>query len=428
MKKYFYSFSIAICLAFVSFVSVSIAQTSIKPQIRDKWAILIGVDKFKDTNMPDFSVAKNNVNDLKAILEDSRFGRFKPDHILTLTDKEANKDNISNAINTWLNNKALPNDLVVVYISSKIAQVNAKGDPFLFAYDTTGSELNTAVDLKNLIYALQQKSKLKYLLCILDTLFETQNKPQSNLESLSDQIKASLWVVDDTYGQLIADAASSPSLFFQYLLEGIKTGGGNLSLSSISQYVESSVVQDSTKKYGKAIHPRFIPYKQNPEINKLAFGANIKTAYASKLAIGHPVDQVAIKRPDLMPSSVNSQKTNQKTITTKSHTDDDDEDDESFGKVDFGDYMAKMKTRIQKCWHPPVSLTSRRLVAVFSILRNGNIVNPTIVEGSGVKDLDQSALTALHEASPLPPLPAHSPKSVDIRYSFDWQMVGNNSN
>jgi TonB family protein len=55
-------------------------------------------------------------------------------------------------------------------------------------------------------------------------------------------------------------------------------------------------------------------------------------------------------------------------------------------------------------------------------MKDGRIVDSHIVEGTGMADIDQTALDALKASSPLDPLPKGSPASVDIKYKFDWQV------
>ncbi|MEZ4536314.1 MAG: hypothetical protein R3D26_15160 [Cyanobacteriota/Melainabacteria group bacterium] len=60
------------------------------------------------------------------------------------------------------------------------------------------------------------------------------------------------------------------------------------------------------------------------------------------------------------------------------------------------------------------------MVAVFDYVY-GQIVNPEIVDCSGVDSVDQFAMNALKTAK-LEPLPKGSPPYVQIRYQFDWKV------
>src|SRR5262249_16182501 len=156
----------------------------------------------------------------------------------------------------------------------------------------------------------------------------------------------------------------------------------------------------------------------NPNAAALSIGlaprnAGNKVSYG----MGHPVDRLALERPDLIPpreggkkivivprhgtnadgtaklpttsAKVSSAATNNRA---QDNDDDDDDDDKPRANVDFGPYMTKMKKDIQKKWHPPKGLESRRIVATFSIARDGRIMNPKLVDGSGLPEADKSAM------------------------------------
>jgi protein TonB len=79
----------------------------------------------------------------------------------------------------------------------------------------------------------------------------------------------------------------------------------------------------------------------------------------------------------------------------------------------FGDrlgwYGKLIQERIGQKWHTEdVDQNLRRaprVVVTFNIARNGAVSNVRIVQSSGVYALDYSVQRAVHEASPLPPLP-----------------------
>jgi colicin import membrane protein len=101
--------------------------------------------------------------------------------------------------------------------------------------------------------------------------------------------------------------------------------------------------------------------------------------------------------------------------------------DESANPVAVDDYVARIKSVISQKWQPPKGLQEHRVVTSFTILKNGLIVDPSVNESSGNAEIDRSALKALKEASPLEPLPAGAPSSIQIRYVFDWHVTGKKS-
>jgi protein TonB len=124
-----------------------------------------------------------------------------------------------------------------------------------------------------------------------------------------------------------------------------------------------------------------------------------------------------MKRPDLLEAARHAPG----PVTAKEDPTDEEDDDEGQA-VDLSSYMSKMKKDIQAKWKPLKGFEERCIVVVFSIQRDGSIVEPEIVQSSGVDEVDRSALDALHAASPVDPLPNGAPKSIRVQYKFDWHV------
>ncbi|MBI1955461.1 MAG: TonB family protein [Acidobacteria bacterium] len=100
------------------------------------------------------------------------------------------------------------------------------------------------------------------------------------------------------------------------------------------------------------------------------------------------------------------------------------------GAGDFGIryswYVTAIRIRISSNWlqgtvDPQVRVAPRVYVA-FQILRDGRIVNAQVTSSSGVPSLDRSALRAVYDSNPMPPLPADYPgSSVAVEFWFDFR-------
>lgn len=75
---------------------------------------------------------------------------------------------------------------------------------------------------------------------------------------------------------------------------------------------------------------------------------------------------------------------------------------------DFDYYLASIRKKISSKWRPPPVLGGKERVVVlhFRIWKNGTVLGPAVETSSGVALLDQSAVRAVADAVPLPPLPA----------------------
>lgn len=96
---------------------------------------------------------------------------------------------------------------------------------------------------------------------------------------------------------------------------------------------------------------------------------------------------------------------------------------------DFGSryswYVNSIRNRISGNWLKstvdPNIHAAPRVYVTFTITRDGRIVNPQITASSGISSLDRSALRAVYDSSPMPPLPGDYPaSSVSVEFWFDF--------
>lgn len=91
-------------------------------------------------------------------------------------------------------------------------------------------------------------------------------------------------------------------------------------------------------------------------------------------------------------------------------------------EVDFSRYMADLQRRIKRNWFPPKEDRSKRVKVIFSIADNGALANLRLEQSSGSAIADQAALTAVRRAAPFANLPPGSPASVDVSFTFDYNV------
>ncbi len=77
-----------------------------------------------------------------------------------------------------------------------------------------------------------------------------------------------------------------------------------------------------------------------------------------------------------------------------------------FANINYKDAVASL---IYQTWQPPSKTPTDKegatVVVRFKIKRDGNVINPVVEKKSGSEVLDSSALQAIKDASPMPPLP-----------------------
>ncbi|CAN5693087.1 hypothetical protein BH10CYA1_BH10CYA1_04490 [soil metagenome] len=395
--------------------------------IRDKWAVMIGLTKYQDGKIPPVSNTTANLAVLSKSLKDPNAGRYADDHITTLFDVQATKKYAEYLLTEgWLIKKALPNDLILIYVCGRASFT--LNDAILCTYETTAaSPIATGLSLNELLTEIHRRTQCKNIICVTDLapLSEDAGAPRPLWQNLANSAKVTV-LASNLPGQPSYQSNSmGTTLFTNYFAEGLKTGNGAMNLGAVAQYVCQSTESDA-RNMGKLQRPQFVLISENHELGAVPIGVSVKgnPHDQSRVSFGHPIDQLALTRPDLLARAGSSRSQfsdGAKDIPKKPMPEADDDDD--VQDIDYSAYMAKMKKDIQSKWKPPKGIEQRKVGVTFSINRDGSILGGTVVESSGVEEIDKSALDALHDASPIDPLPKGSPKSVDIKYRFDWKVT-----
>ncbi len=91
---------------------------------------------------------------------------------------------------------------------------------------------------------------------------------------------------------------------------------------------------------------------------------------------------------------------------------------------DFAPYMKELQAKIKKNWNPPKGQESKRVVLLFSIAKDGRLLNVKIQQSSGINEVDDSALNAV-KLTAFNPLPSEfKGNKVDIQFTFDYTVFG----
>lgn len=90
--------------------------------------------------------------------------------------------------------------------------------------------------------------------------------------------------------------------------------------------------------------------------------------------------------------------------------------------VDFGPYMARLQRNIKRHWFPPKGTESKHIKVTFKMDSAGKPSNVKVQSSSGDARADAAALEAVESAGPFGDLPVGSPPSVDIEFTFDYNV------
>ncbi len=98
---------------------------------------------------------------------------------------------------------------------------------------------------------------------------------------------------------------------------------------------------------------------------------------------------------------------------------------DAIKEPDFGPYMKELQRRIKMNWDPPKGNESKRVILLFSIARDGRLLNVKVHRSSGLQAADNAAINAVKLTAPFRPLPAEfRGDSVDIQFTFDYNVFG----
>ncbi len=105
--------------------------------VQQKWALVVGIGQFTDTEIPRLHYTTDDAKAFAAALEDPNIGGFPADNVHVLTDDQATTKNIKEQLN-WIARNAQPNDLVVIYVATHGTPrtMDTAGANYLVTYDT----------------------------------------------------------------------------------------------------------------------------------------------------------------------------------------------------------------------------------------------------------------------------------------------------
>ncbi|MEK7727817.1 MAG: caspase family protein [candidate division KSB1 bacterium] len=109
-----------------------------------KYALIVGIDRFRDSNIPALRYAKNDAAAVRDFLIHPDLGKFSRENVHVLLDEEATLGDIRSQFVYWLGAKVQEEDHVWVYFAGYGATLPQPGRAemnYLVAHDTSAEEL-----------------------------------------------------------------------------------------------------------------------------------------------------------------------------------------------------------------------------------------------------------------------------------------------
>ena len=249
---------------------------SINNPIAQRWAVVIGIDGYKDARIPSLQTAEADAVKIKEVIA-SRIG-LDADHIKILTGSQATQQNIRSAMGTWLARKATKDDLVLIYYAGHGAPETdySRKSPdglskYLVPYDAKADDLfATAIPMTE-IATIFDRIEARSIIFFSDACYSGAAGGRSFMmgKFRSVLIGDPTAVIAKGKGRIIITAgqANEPAVedaklghgvFTYYLLEGLSgkaaNASGSVTLSGLYSYLSDRVTRKS-KELGGNQHP-----------------------------------------------------------------------------------------------------------------------------------------------------------------------------
>jgi tetratricopeptide (TPR) repeat protein len=236
-------------------------------QIRDRWALVVGVGKFADPIIPRLRYPTKDAIDTQQFLIQN--AGFKPDHVRVLLDDSATRATISDAISgQWLPNVVKPGDLVFLFVSSHgtptYKEIGAQNS--LVTYDTKLDHLfTTSLPMQSIARMIRTKLKRQHTFVVLDTCYsgglgapgeDARLNANSNPELLMISRSQLLVSSSDSKERSWESKRYQNSVFTRQLLDSLSKNPGYEDFRSVFRQVVDRVCQEVLSDFKNSQTPR----------------------------------------------------------------------------------------------------------------------------------------------------------------------------
>jgi hypothetical protein len=250
------------------------AKSDLLPNVREKWALVVGISRFKYNPDKNLKYAAKDAQDFADVLCDEKYGRFKSNNVKVILNEEATLENIRTGLG-WLRENAKKEDLVIIYFSSHGSprEMDPSGVSFIVAHDTTleskAKLFATSLEMIYLVHIINQGIKAQRTVLFLDTCFSGDAVQKTGAKSLDSEpekrssdigtYSGALKALRSGMGRAViassrADQVSwednvfRNSIFTYHLLEALRQESGTHKLDQIFAYVSRQVSASAEKK------------------------------------------------------------------------------------------------------------------------------------------------------------------------------------
>lgn len=234
--------------------------------VHEKWALVVGISKFEDSNVPRLNYPSKDAQDLAAVLKDPNVGRFKSDHVHILVDQTATTHNIKTELN-WLARSAEPDDLVVIFVSTHGSprELDSRDVNYIVTRDTKIKPQDelfaTALGMVELTQVVRSRILARRTAILLDTCHSGAAASGKNRDVQESSVSSStLDAIRQGAGRAIItssqvgessweDDEDQNGYFTHFLVEALRKNKGLDPIQKVFDYVHDRVSRSVMTKY-----------------------------------------------------------------------------------------------------------------------------------------------------------------------------------
>jgi len=147
-------------------------NASLSKYYKNSWAVVIGLDKYRDVQIPSLRNATNDAKLLSAMLKERGF-----DHIVELYDENATKCSIMSLLSddSELPTKVTKDDRLLLFFSGHGTTIQSKKDGsnlgYIVPYDAEVSKRNSLIEFDDFVRTCSRFVPAKHILFLMDCCF-----------------------------------------------------------------------------------------------------------------------------------------------------------------------------------------------------------------------------------------------------------------
>ncbi|HEY6766145.1 MAG TPA: caspase family protein [Candidatus Sulfotelmatobacter sp.] len=243
--------------------------------LHDKWALIVGISKFADKNVPRLNYPSKDAQDFASMLKDPRVGRFKAEHVHILVDEEATTRHIKEELN-WLARNSQPDDLVVIFVSSHGSprELDSREVNYIVTRDTEVKPQDalfaTALGMVELTQVVRSRILARRTAILLDTCHSgaAAGSKTAGAEELAEGSVSgdTLDAIRQGTGRAIISSSQAGESSYEndeaqngyftfYLIQALRQSNGMDPIQKVYGYVHDQVSKSVQTKFNVAQNP-----------------------------------------------------------------------------------------------------------------------------------------------------------------------------